>query len=558
MLSKILSLIVATVSIIFISGTAGAQELQKDNSSSWESWRKGFESFELGEQAVLDGRNYEALERFKNALESFKQVKQMNPEWNKNVIDYRIGLCSRKIEAVSKKIAAEKPGSSTADMIPSSVQLEKVRKELAELKSSLSLAMAERDNLKTAAERGAKSEASVKSLIAEKESLEKKIISLTARNEDLNAKLNAAPAIQAPQQNLDDKLLNEKIKYDELDKKYKQLQIAFEDLQKQFNASAKKLSETTASSNDLKSKINSQAENLETSEKARLAAENEKNKMAEQLVALQKTTLSLNKKIETQTQEIEILKKTPAVAAQTPPSQPSATPIVNNTKEMEDLKTKLEKLQSNIEQIKSEKDKTTALNKTLTDELTALKKRFETLSADLKGNTDGASKLKEMLRQKDSSISALENENKKLKIDIEKFSEKLEGTLSKNPSLIASENNRLEKKSMEFTSKIEELSKRVEELSKDKALLKEELKKAEEGDISSSKLKRKEEAINDLVNELESYKTKYTAVSENLEKTQTQLRKKSLDLVETRTKLEAAQADLKKAAQEKKDEKKPE
>jgi Tfp pilus assembly protein PilF len=75
----------------------GADELIDDNISPWEYWRKGFESFEQGEQLSSAKKYDESLAAYLNAKRAFMKVKQARPDWRQDVIMKRIKLCDEKI-----------------------------------------------------------------------------------------------------------------------------------------------------------------------------------------------------------------------------------------------------------------------------------------------------------------------------------------------------------------------------------------------------------------------------------------------------------------------------
>ena len=86
---------------------------------SWETWREGFEVSEAGEAALIAGRNEEAAEYYKRALKAFKTVKKNNPNWNKNVINYRISLAEKRMNTALRRLEFQKTGSHEQAAVPS-------------------------------------------------------------------------------------------------------------------------------------------------------------------------------------------------------------------------------------------------------------------------------------------------------------------------------------------------------------------------------------------------------------------------------------------------------
>ncbi len=72
----------------------------------WDIWRQGFEYYEKGEMKMISGKYAESLPLYQKSLESFQEVRRQNPQWNRNVIEYRMNLCRRRL-ATAKRRADE-------------------------------------------------------------------------------------------------------------------------------------------------------------------------------------------------------------------------------------------------------------------------------------------------------------------------------------------------------------------------------------------------------------------------------------------------------------------
>ena len=79
----------------------------------WDLWRTGFESYEAGESALLAGRNEEAADCYRRALNAFQSVRKNNPNWNKNVINYRISLADRRLKTALRRLEFQRSSSSS-------------------------------------------------------------------------------------------------------------------------------------------------------------------------------------------------------------------------------------------------------------------------------------------------------------------------------------------------------------------------------------------------------------------------------------------------------------
>ena len=72
----------------------------------WDIWRQGFEYYEKGEMKMISGKYAESLPLYQKSMEAFQEVRRQNPQWNRNVIEYRMNLCRRRL-ATAKRRADE-------------------------------------------------------------------------------------------------------------------------------------------------------------------------------------------------------------------------------------------------------------------------------------------------------------------------------------------------------------------------------------------------------------------------------------------------------------------
>ena len=76
----------------------------------WDIWRQGFEYYEKGEMKMISGKYAESLPLYQKSLESFQEVRRQNPHWNRNVIEYRMNLCRRRLLTARRR--AEEAGDA--------------------------------------------------------------------------------------------------------------------------------------------------------------------------------------------------------------------------------------------------------------------------------------------------------------------------------------------------------------------------------------------------------------------------------------------------------------
>lgn len=156
---------------------------QEANIDLWDTWRIGFEKYEEAEKAFKKNDMDKALNLYRESQQTFLKLRKASPNWNKDVVTYRLSLCFRKINAI------EKPRRDAAIAAKQKSEFEKLRQEVDTLKKQLRQTRVELIDAKSAAERNALSEKQVKKLMAENSELEKKIAAGNARISSLKADL---------------------------------------------------------------------------------------------------------------------------------------------------------------------------------------------------------------------------------------------------------------------------------------------------------------------------------------------------------------------------------
>ena len=232
------------------------------SAKSWETWREGFEASEAGEAALIAGRNEEAAEYYKRALNAFKTVKKNNPNWNKNVINYRISLAEKRMNTALRRVEFQRTGShegtsavtsgnaggSDIPHTPSDPQT-----EITALRTALKIAEERNAPLQKEAEQGRLASRQVEGLIADKKETEAKYNTLLLQYEVLKKQADSASGGNA-----------------ELEKAYKEEQFRSEALKKLVS--------------DLRSDLEKSREQTRNAEKD-LAAQKEKIAKADAAMA---------------------------------------------------------------------------------------------------------------------------------------------------------------------------------------------------------------------------------------------------------------------------------
>ena len=176
----ILSFIFAFLLLNF-TPDARAQVAEKaSNNEARTIWLRGFEVYERAEINEKAGKYDEALKGFEEAAALFKNVQSKYPQWNNSLIEYRVKICSRKIEGLKplcKKSAepVKKAPPQEAKDIDTYILREKIlRKELEEAKKKIEIAFAAIVEARKEAAKGVLATEGAARLANENHELEKK------------------------------------------------------------------------------------------------------------------------------------------------------------------------------------------------------------------------------------------------------------------------------------------------------------------------------------------------------------------------------------------------
>ena len=149
----------------------------------WDTWRLGFEKYEAAEKEYKNKNMKEALKLYKESQAVFQKIRNASPDWNKDVVAYRISLCDRKIKAINV------PAAPSAAERQYKNEVVKLRKEVQELKTQLRQTRVQLIDAKNAADRMALTEKQVRKLMIENSDLQKKIAAKDASITSLKADL---------------------------------------------------------------------------------------------------------------------------------------------------------------------------------------------------------------------------------------------------------------------------------------------------------------------------------------------------------------------------------
>jgi chromosome segregation ATPase len=148
-----------------------AQAQGKDDSKAREAWVLGYMKLQSATDAEEKNNLIEALNLYREARDIFQGVKQNHPDWQSDLVNFRIKFCDTKINPLKAKVATSEDERSKEDLIALNRQLKAALDETTEANSLLEEKVAQLN------ERVEKAEAdqAEKELAAQNSQLQKKL-----------------------------------------------------------------------------------------------------------------------------------------------------------------------------------------------------------------------------------------------------------------------------------------------------------------------------------------------------------------------------------------------
>lgn len=180
--------------ILFAGFSSFALRAAEDN---WTLFQKACATMEQADSAAI-GRDYpRALALYQDALKVFESIRETTPNWNRNVMSYRIALSKRKISSMERSISEQKakpvlPGKQQKTPSRTTSAIAEAR----ELRAALESARKQLDAQKEELLRGKKALEQVEALSKERIRLEKEISSLRLRLETMENQGKDSPLLQ--------------------------------------------------------------------------------------------------------------------------------------------------------------------------------------------------------------------------------------------------------------------------------------------------------------------------------------------------------------------------
>ena len=399
--------------------SSGSSRDAKLSKRYWDLWRTGFESYEAGESALLAGRNEEAADCYRRALNSFQSVKKNNPNWNRNVINYRISLADRRLKTALRRLSFQNSGAAREGgyVAVNPDETKKLKEKITALQDSL--AESERINLdlRKLAEQGKVARDQVVDLLKEKKELEKKYETLVLQYNEIKKTADSASADTSSlekafkkEQNRAEALL--KI-VEDLRKESQDLQVKLQKTQRDLEAGNRKLK---ATSKDLASARKSE-ELLDDLRKKYKRMERDLN---DKLDTLKDDLKAANRKLAAKTEENETLRKDQTSAAK------------KLAEEADQLRNQADALKKDIASLKhdirtKEKQLNDASNREmrLNSMVTSLNSKNKDTQALLQTTAKSLSAEQNKVQQKEQQVTVLTAENKDLKEKVKLLAEKV-------------------------------------------------------------------------------------------------------------------------------------
>jgi len=188
------------------AGAAGLSSLNTDKAR--ELWMTGYLKVEQAAKAVEEDKKVFALELYEEALEVFEQVRKQFPEWNPDVVGFRIQFCTGQIRTLRYAVEIDAEKMSRPDLIQEVKRLRKARdgheERVVVLETKLaglatSLEAAEKEKLELAANLAEQGElkAAKETWDARQKALEEELAAVTGRAAELQSQLVEAQGKQA-------------------------------------------------------------------------------------------------------------------------------------------------------------------------------------------------------------------------------------------------------------------------------------------------------------------------------------------------------------------------
>ena len=550
------------ISLSFFSFTGMAQYSTDEGNEARTLWLKGFDIFDQAESTEKKNDKRGALAFYQESMTYFQKVKGQYPKWNSALVEYRLKICERKIQALQPDATpspVQKTATASAEPDKYVRQLKErvsdTEKQLEETRNKLELSLQSLNEARKEAALGVKSKEEVQSIIREKNEVEKRC---TALSEDVK-RLQAEKEKKAAATEWTEKLEAEREKAKALSVENAALVTKNNEVKSQYQKAASDRMEL-----EYKLKVLSDAQKtfndkLETASKSISDYSSKTKDYEKRNSTLEKNLADLQSRFDQVKQENTNLNKNLKDIAENPAS--------GNL--MKQLQTDNDKLKKDMEALSSRFEKESLDKTKIADEkkeIAAKLEKVESILIDTKNENKQISAEIENMRRKvvesgsstgtyQKNISQLSEENKSLKAEVESLAVNLDKLGKKNKELanVAKEFAALEEKHAK-------LSGEKAAASKDNEKLKEQLSEMDKVKSELDRIKKDKEdnvrKITELQNDLNSKnsdieaKTRALAKNGDISRKYSELEKTSADLAGKNAELAKSNADVSKKVDE--------
>ena len=97
---------------------------EKEDSKAREAWVLGYMKLQTATEAEDKNNLVDALNLYREAREIFHGVKQQHPDWQSDLVNFRLKFCDTKINRLKAKVATSEDQRSKEDLIALNRQLQ--------------------------------------------------------------------------------------------------------------------------------------------------------------------------------------------------------------------------------------------------------------------------------------------------------------------------------------------------------------------------------------------------------------------------------------------------
>ena len=411
--------------LVVVLALAGCVMELEASTWAWNEWRKGYENFEMAERAEVEKQDQAALMMYRNALVSFQEIQEKEPQWNRSVVEARLKLCIRKIERLKERVFAqeqaeraksmipESPRSSPQSGTPDSAGVEQLRKEMDGYKEKLFKVLLELEEMKGSASRNAAAGDNIKALLKEKIELERELAA--ARQVNAAMKLKASESAGGALGEMEKQALELKTRNDallaELNKLKKELsehKAERDKLLQGRNLSDYNQKMITEKVTELESELKRARELVASAEGGRKKLELDSNTLGAELAKTREALERKSKDYEELGKAMDDIRKgraaTGAAEALARDNEVARAKVATLEKQLSEAFGKCDQLVAEGARLRKEKD-------TLDATLQTVNKAKEVYEADFRNLSD---RYREQVKEKDEAKSRADNLEKQL------------------------------------------------------------------------------------------------------------------------------------------------